>query len=100
MAASFLLLCLIWVAIWVLDFSYYNRLLIGAVNALVDLEAQSKDSAQVVGLTLSTEIEKAVRKRAPREGTSGRWWFYSLVMFALVMGFGSSLFAALRSGRW
>jgi len=97
MAAAFLLLCLIWVAIWVLDFRYYNRLLIGAVNALLDLEAKSKDSAQAVGLTLSTEIENAVKKRAPRAGSSGRWLFYSLVMIALLAGLGFSLVAAWRS---
>jgi hypothetical protein len=34
-------LSLFWIAIWVLDFGYYNRLLMGAVAALLELEKLS-----------------------------------------------------------
>lgn len=69
---------------WILDFMYYNRLLVGAVDALLEIEGQSKQSCRVDMLILSTKIEAAVagqRKwaagRLQRE--RARWWFYGLV---------------------
>ena len=41
LTATLFLLSLFWVAVWVLDFGYYNRLLLGAVDALIELEKQS-----------------------------------------------------------
>ena len=38
----FSLLIVFWVAIWAIDRGYYNRLLIGAVIALREVEAESK----------------------------------------------------------
>ena len=37
-AVFFLCVCFLWVAVWIIDFCYYNRLLLGAVVALVALE--------------------------------------------------------------
>jgi hypothetical protein len=36
----FAALALFWIAIWVLDFAYYNQLLIGSVAALLELEKE------------------------------------------------------------
>src|SRR5689334_15742825 len=35
LSVVFLALCVFWVAVWIIDFAYYNRLLLGAVRALV-----------------------------------------------------------------
>jgi len=87
MAAVFAALTVLWVAIGILDGAYYSRLLMGAVRALVKLEHKSAGE-----LELSTEIEKAVRKRdivgddadkgAP--WSRGIWAFYALVFVVLV----------------
>src|SRR5581483_7463808 len=52
----FLALALFWVAIWCLDFLYYNRLLGGAVAGLLQLEDQIK-SGTVTNIQMSTTIE-------------------------------------------
>jgi hypothetical protein len=91
LAGVFLLLTLCWVAIWILDFGYYNRLLLGAVEALLTVEELSKSGAAVSELVLSTQIEVAVAGRiASRKGAwaraKARWWFYGIVFFALGVG--------------
>jgi hypothetical protein len=94
---AFALLLLFWIAVWVLDFMYYNRLLLGAVSALVDLEKKGT-TERVVALTMSITIESAVREPPPSEsgyrlaGAKGRWLFYSIVFVALSAGFGASLY--------
>ena len=40
-AFVFSLLSVFWIAIWIIDVFYYNKLLIGAVGAIVDLEKMS-----------------------------------------------------------
>jgi hypothetical protein len=40
---AFAFLLLFWIAIWVIDFKYYNRLLIGAIAAILKLEELSKE---------------------------------------------------------
>ena len=42
----FLFLIIFWVAIWIIDFRYYNRLLIGAVTAILELEELSKSKTR------------------------------------------------------
>src|SRR6266849_2048762 len=59
-AAVFFFLCVFWVAIWVIDFRYYHLLLVGAVDAIVDLEATSKTMTHVTHIDISTRIEQAV----------------------------------------
>jgi hypothetical protein len=85
------ILCLLWIAIWIIDFTYYNKLLIGAVVALMDLEAASKRGVRVQAIQLSTTVERAVEGRLGRLGfrrwlrlSFGRWAFYILVMLALI----------------
>ena len=93
-AFAFFILLIFWIAIWVIDFRYYNRLLIGAVSALIELEKQSKDKLRVRHIDISTRIEAAVAGKLGLEGTNlslGRWAFYGLVTFALIVGFVFSL---------
>jgi hypothetical protein len=106
----FLALCVFWLAIWILDFAYYNRLLLGAVKALVWIEKESKKQNRTSGIYISTLIEQAVARREPSKQADafddpayqaailadpathedwrlswGRWTFYLLV-FALLVG--------------
>jgi len=89
LTAVFIALCVFWVAIWILDFTYYNRLLLGAVKALIEIEKESEASNRTSRINVSTYIEQAValRKPATREAlnlSKGRWTFYSLVFILLV----------------
>jgi hypothetical protein len=88
MAATFFLLLLFWFAVWVLDFGYYNRLLLGAVDALIALEEQSGTTAVVTKITLSSMVESRMRRRSTLGRGSfsrsyGRWIFYSTVSAGL-----------------
>jgi len=99
MAGVFSLLIVFWVAIWVLDFTYYNRLLIGAVDALMAIEDASSRSSRVQRLDLSTRVERIVaERRAPERGKLGRetarWAFYGIVMAGLCAGLLFSIWAA------
>jgi hypothetical protein len=77
-----------WVAIWILDFAYYNRLLIGAVSALLELEEFSKTNRRIDHINMSTMIGRAVSgKIKHRLGpTLGIWSFYGIVAVALFLG--------------
>jgi hypothetical protein len=88
LAAVFGALAVFWVAIWMLDFTYYNRLLVGAVTALTAIERESANASRVNRIWLSIEIEKAVRTRArePWRTAMGRWFFYGLVFLVLLAG--------------
>lgn len=96
----FLGLVLFWIAIWVLDFAYYNQLLIGSVAALLELERESATSATISQIRLSTLVENAVASRAKFDLTTmqkfriiaPRWTFYGLVFVALVAGAGVSFY--------
>lgn len=99
LSISFLVLSLFWVAIWILDFRYYNRLLVGAVDSLIALEAQTKNSTQVDTIDLSTRIEQVVAEgRQPALAKLGRenarWWFYGIVFVTLVAGILGSGYAS------
>jgi hypothetical protein len=81
--------------IWIIDFCYYNRLLIGAVAAIRDIETLSKDAMHIRQIDISTKIERAVAregKRLPSDWYSffnlhiGTWAFYVLVFGALIGG--------------
>ena len=89
----FLGLALAWVAIWIIDFSYYNRLLTGAVIAIINLENKSKTSSYVRHIEMSTLIEGAVAGDFKRLNfwryiklSWGRWAFYIIVFLALMVG--------------
>ena len=96
-AFTFAFLSVFWIAVWVIDFRYYNSLLIGAVSALIHLEEQSKDKIHVRHIDMSTKIEDAVGGFLPKSPKAcaigfGRWFFYVLVMLALLGGFLFSLY--------
>lgn len=100
LAGAFLFLSLFWIAIWILDFSYYNRLLIGAVDALIEIEKQSPQGRDLTALVLSTRIEALVaRREEPVNGKLGgeraRWFFYVIVFLTLSAGL---LISASRAG--
>lgn len=90
----FFLLSVFWIAIWAVDRCYYNRLLIGAVIALRDIEAESKKSNPRLTITMSTQIERYVahpfsdtRTFSERFQTKlGVRAFYLLVLLALIGG--------------
>jgi hypothetical protein len=100
-AAVFFFLCLFWIAVWIIDFCYYNRLLLGAVDAILDLETISKENTHILHIDISTKIERAVagerpslekeRRKRLRRLIFGRWAFYIIVFLALVGGFGFSI---------
>jgi hypothetical protein len=101
----FVALALVWVAIWVLDFAYYNQLLIGSVAALLELEKASATSQTISQIRLSTLVEKAVGSRIKFELTgmqkfriaAPRWIFYVLVFAALIAGASVSFSQHLKS---
>jgi hypothetical protein len=63
-----------WIAIYFLDMHYYNRLLSGAADAIVELEEQFES------IRLSKKITEEIRK-----SQNGRTIFYSIVSIALVI---------------
>ena len=94
-SSVFFFLIVFWLAIWILDFKYYNRLLHGAVDAIIKLEALSKSGVtHVKEIDLSTCIENAVADEGVQRSDArhakisfGRKWFYQLVLLALSFGF-------------
>ena len=95
LVAAFGALSVFWVAIWVLDFAYYNRLLLGAVNALVTIEkASAAGETTLDRLNLSHDIEDAVASKPSVKGrnSKGRWIFYILVFSVLMTGLSVSIY--------
>lgn len=80
LAAVFLILAIIWVAIFCLDMLYYDRLLRGAVAAITALEKTSESSLVVRHLRLSHLIEEYV-------SAESRWNFSGCISSG---GFGST----------
>jgi hypothetical protein len=85
--AIFIGLALFWIAIWCLDFLYYNRLLIGAVAAIVGLEEKSKKAfVNFDGIDMSTRIVEAFEKRSSYASFLGVLMFYSIVLATIFSG--------------
>ena len=87
-------LFLVWVAIFVIDQFYYDRLLTGAVRELLELEKNAK--VEDFPIKMSTKIEIAAIKNR----TSSPWivavlWFYGIIALLLLSMF---LFAVIKSG--
>ncbi len=88
--ALLIAMTLFWVAIWCIDFFYYNRLLTGAVTAIKKLELECRPGAAfTVGINMSTIIEDEFRhsiwKRWPTR-FNGVFAFYGIVFGVLVAG--------------
>ncbi len=76
LAAAFLMLVLFWVAVFLLDECYYNRLLEGAVDAIVELEDCDINGKPFPGLKMSRRIEEVIATGKPgRSATSWRVHF-------------------------
>jgi hypothetical protein len=95
LACAFLLLILFWAAVWILDMRYYNRLLHGAVKALLEIEEASRENRPAPSLVLSTRIEETAEqgisltvagKPCFGGGRLPIWWFYGSVCFGLLSG--------------
>lgn len=105
-AAAFGGLCLIWLAIWTLDMLYYNRLLIGSVVAIIELEEKSKAETHIKHFDLSTRIQQSVWNKLPAPlPFYSRWYllrgvvaFYTIVFFTLLTGFIVTSIAAWPNG--
>lgn len=93
---AFILLSVFWVAIWLLDLGYYNRLLEGAVDALLAIESESHSSKFVDGIELSTKIEASVIRVGTRNN-GYRVAFYVLVFCALLAGIVVSAYNLYRT---
>jgi len=93
-AAVFIVLTLVWVAIWIIDMNYYRRLLFGAVRAVLEIEKESA-TRKLTTLMLSHRIKEAVEgnfsglDKNPLSKDAAVW-FYTLVFLALLVGFGIS----------
>lgn len=91
---------LFWVAIWCVDFLYYNRLLLGAVAALVKIENDTQLGRVPTEINMSTLIEAEFARSltfADFMRFRGVLAFYGIVLFALTSGASLSLYNYLKS---
>lgn len=82
----FVAMALFWIAIWCLDVLYYNRLLSGAVAALLHLEEQTKAGRPVTDIQLSTAIDAEFSKPLGLRRFRGVVLFYSIVFAVILAG--------------
>jgi hypothetical protein len=101
LALLFVVLSVLWLAIGIIDFFYYNRLLIGAVQALLAIEESTRAGQVPVGLSLSTTIRRAVEEPDKRWRKSIRapLAFYVAVLAVLVFMLALSTYNATSSVR-
>lgn len=102
LAISFLILC--WVAIWILDLCYYNRLLEGSVKAILELEENKESFLEKKEINLSSNITRAFKVRFEHEAKgwkdricNGRNGFYLIVLSALVIILLSTIFLCINN---
>lgn len=84
----FIAMAFFWIAIWCLDILYYNRLLMGAVAAIVKLETDLKSSLSV-NIDMSTHIDGEFHHPLYGRNLSrfkGVLWFYFIVLCVIVAG--------------
>jgi hypothetical protein len=87
--AIFFAMIWFWIAIWCLDIGYYNRLLNGAVNEIVELEkstAGTFDGEIKMSRTIENQFSKPWWNYTKRS-YDGVIMFYALVLAVLVAGF-------------
>jgi hypothetical protein len=85
-AGLFSAMSFVWLAIFCLDFYYYNKLLSGAVAAVVQLETNVCSGEKVPGINLSTLIEQEFSLKKPATASNGVFAFYGIVLALLVAG--------------
>jgi hypothetical protein len=84
-AMIFVAMALVWVAIWCIDFLYYNVLLTGAVTAIRQLEEDTQQGGPK-SINMSTLIEAQFTKPPNVSSFRGVLLFYGIVLFLLVSG--------------
>jgi hypothetical protein len=86
----FVLLALFWIAIWALDHFYYDKLLTGAVHAVLKLEKLTRERPEHLTIDLSADIEQSFLRKLtlPHPGAfrDGRTLFYGIVLLTLLLG--------------
>lgn len=86
--AMFIAMACFWIAIGCLDLLYYNRLLMGAVAAIIELEGKLKTS-RLDGITMSTSIDGEFKHSLINRQLSrfvGVLLFYGIVFVVIVAG--------------
>jgi hypothetical protein len=84
-AMIFVAMALVWVAIWCIDFLYYNVLLMGAVTAIKQLEAETMRGGPK-WINMSTLIEDQFAEPPDISPFHGVLLFYGIVLGILVAG--------------
>lgn len=91
---TFVFLLLAWVSIWIIDMSYYNRLLHGAVRAIIEHEEKTEGR-----ITLSSTIERQFG--TPQSLKDIAVWpqrlFYLFVAVGLIGGASYTLYRAINT---
>ena len=82
----FFAMAMFWMAVWCLDFLYYNRLLSGAVAAIVELEDQTKRGRRAQNIQMSTTIEAEFDKPMNFGAARGILAFYIIVLIVITFG--------------
>ena len=80
---ALIILSIIWIAIYIIDIHYYNKLLLGAVNAITDLEEGDEDT-----IKFSSTVKNTVN--GEKIFIAPIIIFY-LIIFLLLFGGGISL---------
>jgi hypothetical protein len=93
LVAAFGLLTVFWIAIRILDLGYYNRLLLGAVEAILEIEKTSAEHKPVDEIILSTRIEEIAtgKKKINQSSLEPVTRYYNLVLTGLLICLGVSL---------
>lgn len=98
---AFLVLLAFWIAIWQLDFLYYNRLLMGAVDSLLELENAINDEKDLQ-FNMSHKIEDAVIGKSAihrqQYTLRGPLLFYLIVMAVLLISLAYCFCKFLHAG--
>jgi hypothetical protein len=85
--ALFVAMTFFWIAIFCLDWGYYNRLLVGAVTAIKDLESKSGTGLRSpIKINMSTVIEAEFASRPSESRFGGVLAFYGIVLAVIVCG--------------
>lgn len=92
-----------WIAIWLVDFQYYNKLLLGAVDEVMRIEELSKTKASLDKIALSTQIEKVERTgkpdNLPHRSACARL-FQGRVLFYLITFIGLASASSVSAVEW
>lgn len=88
-ALLLIVLLAFWIAIWMLDYLYYNRLLIGAVDGILELENRINGEGPIE-INMSHMIESSVRDNVTihisKKLLIGPLLFYLVVSGVLLVG--------------